>query len=234
MEELLDGRAHFDGGLIFGYDTGQISGFLEMNSFLECFGQRKADGAPYFSTVRSGLIVALLSIGTLIGALVAAPVADRIGRRLSVSVWSAVVAVGFVIQIASSTAWYQVMIGRFIAGLGVGALSLLVPMYQGKTSSSYTSKVSSKVTIEKPRLLHRGSEAPSSRHISYSSLSASFWQRASISVPTSISVKVLPAGESLSALVGRSLLCWASASCSSPRRLAMRIVGEELTKPARP
>jgi len=122
------------GGLIFGYDTGQISGFLEMPDFLDRFGQRKADGTPYFSNVRSGLIVALLSIGTLIGALVAAPIADRIGRRLSISFWSLVVAVGFIIQIAASTAWYQVMIGRLVAGFGVGALSLLVPMYQAETA----------------------------------------------------------------------------------------------------
>ena len=80
-----------------------------------------------------------LSIGTLIGALVAAPIADRIGRRLSISVWSVVVSVGFVIQIASVTAWYQVMIGRLVAGFGVGALSLLVPMYQGAQSRSPSS-----------------------------------------------------------------------------------------------
>ena len=72
-----------------------------------------------------------LSIGTLIGALVAAPLADRVGRRISVTFWSLIVSIGFVIQISADTAWYQVMIGRFIAGLGVGALSLLVPMYQG-------------------------------------------------------------------------------------------------------
>jgi MFS transporter, SP family, sugar:H+ symporter len=29
--------------------------------------------------------------------------------------------------------WYQVAVGRLIAGLGVGALSLLVPMYQGES-----------------------------------------------------------------------------------------------------
>ena len=63
--------------------------------------------------------------------MVAAPIADRIGRRLSISAWSVVVSIGFVIQIASVTAWYQVMIGRLVAGFGVGALSLLVPMYQG-------------------------------------------------------------------------------------------------------
>lgn len=102
-----------------------------MPDFLDRFGQRDQDGNPYFSNVRSGLIVGLLSIGTLVGALVAAPIADGIGRRISISVWSVIVSVGFVIQIAAVNAWYQVMIGRLVAGFGVGALSLLVPMYQG-------------------------------------------------------------------------------------------------------
>lgn len=51
------------GGLIFGYDTGQISGFLEMPDFLDRFGLTHSDGTKYFSNVRAGLIVALLSIG---------------------------------------------------------------------------------------------------------------------------------------------------------------------------
>tara|TARA_R110002060_G_scaffold13705_4_gene19414 strand:- start:75 stop:521 length:447 start_codon:yes stop_codon:yes gene_type:complete len=54
------------GGFIFGYDTGQISGFLEMEVFLERFGQRtevseKYPYGYYFTNVRSGLIVALVS-----------------------------------------------------------------------------------------------------------------------------------------------------------------------------
>ena len=66
--------------------------------------------------------------------MLAAPIADRIGRRLSISFWSLIVAIGFIIQIAASTAWYQIMIGRFVSGFGVGALSLLVPMYQAETA----------------------------------------------------------------------------------------------------
>ncbi|KAH8703802.1 putative MFS monosaccharide transporter [Talaromyces proteolyticus] len=121
------------GGFVFGYDTGQISGFLETPDFLERFGQWNGTKF-YFSNVRSGLIVGLLSIGTLIGALTAAPIADRFGRKWSISGWCVILCVGVTVQISSpSGKWYQVAVGRLIAGLGVGALSLLVPMYQGES-----------------------------------------------------------------------------------------------------
>ena len=105
-----------------------------MPDFLRRFGEPDGNGGFEFSNVRSGLIVALLSIGTLLGALLAAPVADRIGRRLSISFWCLICGIGFVVQISATAAWYQVMIGRLIAGFGVGALSLLVPMYQAETA----------------------------------------------------------------------------------------------------
>lgn len=47
--------------LSFGYDTGQISGFLAMPDFLARFGQlHHSDNTYYFSNVRSGLIVGLV------------------------------------------------------------------------------------------------------------------------------------------------------------------------------
>ncbi|KAK2025644.1 general substrate transporter [Colletotrichum zoysiae] len=122
------------GGMVFGYDTGQISGFLEMPDFRQRFGEAGPDGTYHFSNVRSGLIVGLLSIGTLIGALCAAPIADRFGRRYSISFWCVVTSVGFVIQIAAERSWEQIMMGRFVAGFGVGALSLIVPMFQAETA----------------------------------------------------------------------------------------------------
>ncbi|KIN01525.1 hypothetical protein OIDMADRAFT_54639 [Oidiodendron maius Zn] len=123
------------GGFIFGYDTGQISGFLGMPEFLSRFGQKHSDGTFYFSNVRSGLIVALLSIGTLMGALIAGPVADRIGRKWSICGWCIMLHIGLIVQISATQGkWYQIVVGRWIAGLGVGALSLLVPMYQGESA----------------------------------------------------------------------------------------------------
>ncbi|KAJ9607337.1 hexose transporter hxt5 [Cladophialophora chaetospira] len=134
MSSFLMGIAISMGGFIFGYDTGQISGFLGMPDFQERFGQRHSDGTFYFSNVRSGLIVAMLSIGTLIGALVAGFVADVIGRRLSVTFWCVIFSVGNIVMISAERKWYQIMMGRFVAGLGVGALSLLVPMYMAETA----------------------------------------------------------------------------------------------------
>lgn len=104
-----------------------------MPDFLERFGMRHDDGTLYFSNVRAGLIVAMLSIGTLIGALIGGPIADIIGRRPSVIVWCVIFCVGNIVMIAADDKWYQVMMGRWVQGLGVGALSLLVPMYMAET-----------------------------------------------------------------------------------------------------
>lgn len=70
----------------------------------------------------------------MIGALLAAPVADRCGRKYSITFWCVIHIVGVIVQIATSTKWYQVAVGRLVAGLGVGALSSLVPMYQSESA----------------------------------------------------------------------------------------------------
>ncbi|KAK3112900.1 hexose transporter hxt5 [Teratosphaeriaceae sp. CCFEE 6253] len=119
------------GGLIFGYDTGQISGFLEMDDFLGRFGN---EPGPAFSNVRSGTIVGLLSIGTLIGALISAPIADTFGRRICIVTWCIVFCIGVIVQISTEQHWYQIAVGRWVAGLGVGGLSVLTPMYQSETA----------------------------------------------------------------------------------------------------
>ena len=49
------------------------------------------------------------------------------------SIECVILIVGIIIQVCSFHEWYQIAIGRFVAGLGVGGLSAAVPMYQGPT-----------------------------------------------------------------------------------------------------
>ncbi|KAF2753871.1 MFS monosaccharide transporter-like protein [Pseudovirgaria hyperparasitica] len=117
------------GGFMFGYESGQISGFLQESDFRQRFAEHGRD----FSNARSGTIVALLCIGTLLGCLISAPLADRIGRRYTISSAALFYIIGVIIEITSSTKWYQFAIGRLVAGLGIGALSVTVPMYQSES-----------------------------------------------------------------------------------------------------
>lgn len=135
------------GGFIFGYESGQISGklssgftikssiltnkltgFMLMSDFRSRFGENNA-----FSAVRQGTIVGLLSIGTLIGCLSSAWICDKIGRRYTISASSFFYIVGVVIEVTSNEEWVQFVMGRLIAGLGIGALSTSVPMYQSES-----------------------------------------------------------------------------------------------------
>ncbi|KAF8814578.1 hypothetical protein BYT27DRAFT_7129908 [Phlegmacium glaucopus] len=125
------------GGFIFGYDTGQISDILVMEDFKLRFAtcSNPVDhNSCTFSTVRAGLIVSLLSIGTLAGALLGAPIADRIGRRYAMVSECCIFAIGVIVQLTTSTVWQQFAVGRLISGLAVGALSAAVPMYQAETA----------------------------------------------------------------------------------------------------
>ncbi|KAF2257818.1 hexose transporter HXT13 [Lojkania enalia] len=116
------------GGFLFGYESGQISGFLAMSDFIDRFGSNGK-----FSAVRQGTIVGLLAVGTLFGCLCSAPLADTFGRRLTISGSAFFYIVGVIIEITSEDVWVQFAMGRFAAGLGIGALSTVVPMYQSET-----------------------------------------------------------------------------------------------------
>ncbi|EIW87231.1 general substrate transporter [Coniophora puteana RWD-64-598 SS2] len=122
------------GGFLFGYDMGVISGCLIMPDFMRRFGTVEADGTPYLSSTRQSEIVSLLSAGTFIGALAQAFTADRLGRRGSILFWSGIFTAGVAIQTGTTWSLAQLLIGRFIAGLGVGSLSAIVPLYNGETA----------------------------------------------------------------------------------------------------
>lgn len=128
----------FEQILMTSSDTGQISGFLEMQDFQYQFADNRQDLS--LSAIRTGLIVAMLSIGTLIGALIAGPLANnrRLGRKYSISMWCVVFIIGNIFQIAAQYPyWWILMMGRIISGLAIGGLSVMVPAYQGESAPTH-------------------------------------------------------------------------------------------------
>lgn len=119
---------------MFGYDIGVISGCLIMPDFIDRFGQMDSSGAMVLSSSRQSIITSLLSAGTFVGALAQAFTSDRFGRRGSILIWSGIFTIGVTIQTATVRSIVQLTIGRFVAGLGVGALSAIVPLYNGETA----------------------------------------------------------------------------------------------------
>ncbi|KAI0403322.1 general substrate transporter [Xylaria palmicola] len=118
------------GGFMFGYVSGQISGYFNMPNYAQRFGD--PDGS--FSAAKQGTIVGLLPVGCLIGALVAGKLADTLGRRLAISGFALWACVGIIIEVASEYKWYQFAIGRLVTGISIGSLSVVVPMYQSESS----------------------------------------------------------------------------------------------------
>jgi len=111
------------GGILFGYDTGVMSGAL---LFIK----------PTFdmSATQEGLITSILMVGAAVGALSGGRLADAIGRRWAVF-WAGVLfivaslACAFSGGASAAVATVSLSISRFILGVAVGGASIIVPMY---------------------------------------------------------------------------------------------------------
>ncbi|KAL2142734.1 hypothetical protein VTI28DRAFT_822 [Corynascus sepedonium] len=126
------------GGLLFGYDTGAINGILAMDTFKNDFTTGYVDEQknPGLYPSEISLIVAMLSAGTATGALISAPIGDRWGRRLSLIFAIGVFCVGAIIQVCATNVALLV-VGRTLAGIGVGIVSVLVPLYQSEMAPKW-------------------------------------------------------------------------------------------------
>jgi MFS transporter, SP family, sugar:H+ symporter len=69
------------------------------------------------------ILCANLTRGYLRGALAQAFTSDHFGRRGSILIWALIFTVGVAIQTGTNFSIVQITVGRFIAGLGVGAMS---------------------------------------------------------------------------------------------------------------
>ena len=106
-----------------------------MEDYYTRFGEYDAASNTYsFDAARQGTIVGLLPAGCLFGSLIAGKIADSMGRRMAISVSALFCMVGNIIEISSTSSWVQFAVGRLVTGVGIGALSVAVPMYQSESS----------------------------------------------------------------------------------------------------
>jgi sugar porter (SP) family MFS transporter len=105
------------GGLLFGYDTGVISGAL-------LFIPNAFKLTPFVK----GAVVAGLLLGAMIGAALAGRMSDRMGRRRLIII-AAVVFTGGALLAAFAPTVAVLIVARFIIGLAVGSAALVVPLY---------------------------------------------------------------------------------------------------------
>ncbi|KAG8631772.1 hypothetical protein KVT40_000912 [Elsinoe batatas] len=117
------------GGATFGIDIGIIGGVLTLPTFERDYKLPPTTVDPVGRANLSANIVSTLQVGCFVGAIFASWVADKLGRRLAMLIAAAVVTVGCVFQAAASGQLAVMFIGRFIAGLGVGAASVITPLY---------------------------------------------------------------------------------------------------------
>lgn len=90
------------------------------------------------SKAEIGTVVAILEIGALIASLLVGKIGDIIGRRRTILYGSLIFLVGGALQ-TFATSLSMMMLGRIIAGLGVGALSTIVPVFQSEISTLFFS-----------------------------------------------------------------------------------------------
>ena len=115
--------------ILFGYNQSGVGGLLSIESWVNTFPQIDTvhtTGAQKesHSTIQ-GTIVASCTLGALFGSLACSWIGDPLGRRKTVILAAVLTFIGEVLE-CTSFHLAQFTIGRFIIGLGVGALSSTV------------------------------------------------------------------------------------------------------------
>jgi MFS transporter, SP family, arabinose:H+ symporter len=105
------------GGLLFGFDTVVISGAID--ALVRLYN---------LSPLDKGWTVAIGLVGTVIGALGAGQVGQKLGSRETLRL-TAILYVLSAVGCGLAWGWSSFMLFRFIGGLGIGASSVLGPVY---------------------------------------------------------------------------------------------------------
>jgi MFS transporter, SP family, arabinose:H+ symporter len=110
------------GGFLFGYDTAVING---ANSYLKAH--------LHLNAAQEGIAGASAILGCIPGAMFAGFLSDRFGRKRMLFLCAVLYAVSGLLSAIPRT-FDQFLMARFISGLGIGASSIICPVYIAEIS----------------------------------------------------------------------------------------------------
>ncbi|KAL6230152.1 hypothetical protein BDW75DRAFT_223388 [Aspergillus navahoensis] len=117
----------------FGFDQGWWASIMSTRQFASRFGYyNHSKGTWELSEQQQSLGTGLGYAGVLLGLLCATPMNERLGRKNSLCIQSAVVGVGVIIESTCKTSYAQFLVGKIIAYFGGGIASNVIPVYQGE------------------------------------------------------------------------------------------------------
>ncbi|KIH91074.1 hypothetical protein SPBR_01501 [Sporothrix brasiliensis 5110] len=122
------------GGVLYGYNQGMFSGVLAMPSFQQHMGEYDPFD-PNADQTKKGWLTSILELGAWVGTLLSGFLAETLSRKYGILVACSVFMLGVIIQVTGIKAGYQsILAGRFITGMGVGSMAMIVPIYNSEVA----------------------------------------------------------------------------------------------------
>lgn len=109
--------------IFFGYDQGVFSGIVGNANWLETFGNP--------SSGLEGIIVSIYNLGAFSGCILTFIYGEKCGRRLCMWIAMGWIIVGAILQCTSYSV-AQIMVARYVTGIGTGIETSTVPIYQSE------------------------------------------------------------------------------------------------------
>ncbi|OQE34549.1 hypothetical protein PENCOP_c017G01364 [Penicillium coprophilum] len=126
------------GALCYGYDNTYFNGVLAMQQFKDDYAAgRDTSGNLELSSSFQAVTASAIYIGDLLGAIIAAPVNDRWGRKATFWLASFCILIGGICQVADTIHVEAIItVGRILMGLGVGQFTVTSLLYIGEVAPS--------------------------------------------------------------------------------------------------
>ncbi|KAM0256107.1 hypothetical protein ACHAQJ_005194 [Trichoderma viride] len=121
--------------MCYGFGQNSVGNLLTLESWTETFPRidtiHVSAAQKSNNTTVQGAVVAMFTLGGMLGALSCSYIGDKLGRRGTIFLGATLLTIGQVLE-ASAFGLPQLIVGRLLLGLGAGMLSATVPVWQSE------------------------------------------------------------------------------------------------------